>query len=197
MIFGSPELWIGETAVQLRGNGSEWAEYHAVVENRGSKDASGCRASLRFKDIYDDLLEGSYRFSIEQPCQWVDGGDEGSLTIPAGETRAVEVCRVVETGNDDYPPVRFPAADDDPPVDRYLLREGDVQRFDQSDHVPLPVFVRTDWEAAEIHLTAENHRAVDRELEVAANDGSVPAIDDRTFEVVFEDDDSVPSFKMP
>lgn len=197
MVFGSPELWIGKTAVQSPGNGGERAEYHAVVENRGSKPASGCRGSMTFKGIYDELEEGSYRFSIEQSCPWVDGDEGASQTIPAGESRSMEVFRAVENEDDDYASVRFPAvaSAEEPPVDRYLSKEGSVQRFDQSDHVPLPVFTRTDWERAEVHLTAENHRDVDRELEVGAPDESVPPIDGIVFEVVFEDDDSLPSFK--
>lgn len=199
MLFGSPELWVGETSVHRRTDGPvERSEYHVVVDNRGSDDATGCVAALTLKGIYDGLSGGRYRFSIEQPGRWVREGESTAVTIPDHGSAAVEAFRVVEgTGDDEYGRVVFPTdgSDDDPPVDRYLLEDGEVTRYDQSDHVPLPVFVSTEWETVALTVTAENHRAIDREFEVHGPDETQAAIDGIQFDVVFDDEGSVPSFK--
>lgn len=199
MLFGSPELWIGETSVRQREVGGDvWTEYAVVVDNRGSADATGCAADLTMRGVYDGLSEGRYRFAIEQPGRWIRESDSTAVTIPDGESVAMEAFRVVDgAGADAYEQVEFPtdAGDDEPPVDRYLVEDGNVKRFDQSDHVPLPVFAATEWETVTLSVTAENHGTVEREFEVGSPDGDPEAIDGVRFDVDFDDEESVPSFK--
>jgi hypothetical protein len=194
MLFGSPELRVGETSIERRNDGGELrAEYRVVVANRGSAEARHCTADVTLRGVYEGLDEGRYRFAIEQSgCRVDDGSASG--TIPDGESAALEAFCVVD-GDEEYARVEFPADDDEPPVDRYQIEGETVRRVDESDHVPFPVFAETEWETATVTVTAENHGTVDRELAVGDTDGVPADIDGCRFDVVLDDEASVPSFE--
>lgn len=198
MIFGSPELKIAKTQREMATD-DELCEYRVLIRNQGSKEATSVGVSFELNGVYvPDGDDGEYRFAIEIDAPWADVPErkrviEKKETVPA----LLFGCRPA----DDYPAVCFPTEDrdDDPPIERYYVVDGNVERFDQVDTVPLPAFATIEWEVADVTVAAENDGGETKTLDIKVPSPNSAGVDGIDVEIVRDDDDNdtLPSYTVP